>query len=95
MKRINCWEHRACGREPKGYQSNELGICPATTEKRLNGVNRGINGGRACWALQNTTPPNSFTEQLQKCLNCIFFQLVEFEEDRGFLVMGKILKLLK
>ena len=52
--KLNCWEHKRCGRELGGINSKELGICPATVEPRLNGVNSGKNGGRACWAVAGT-----------------------------------------
>ena len=46
----NCWEIKNCGREPSGNKVEELGVCPAATEVRLNAVHEGTNAGRACWA---------------------------------------------
>jgi hypothetical protein len=51
MNKQNCWEYKKCGREPNGLKALELGICPASTEKKIDKVNSGKNGGRACWAL--------------------------------------------
>ncbi len=94
MVKINCWEQMKCGREPGGNQNKELGVCPASTEKRINGVNGGINAGRACWAIPDTNCGFIVDEKLENCLNCDFFKLVEYEEDRDFIVMGKIVELL-
>jgi hypothetical protein len=41
IKRLNCWEFKKCGREPGGHKVEELGVCPATTDKEFNGVNKG------------------------------------------------------
>ena len=35
-----------CGREPEGERVYELGICPASTDKTLNGKNGGAAAGR-------------------------------------------------
>jgi len=43
MKKPNCWEFKQCGREPGGLLSDELGVCPASTETRLDGVHGGKN----------------------------------------------------
>ena len=54
MAKQNCWEFKSCGRQPGGAKTAELGLCPAATEPRLNGVNSGRNGGRSCWAMTGT-----------------------------------------
>ena len=54
MAKINCWEFMKCGREPGGMNSIELGICSASVEISIDGINGGKNGGRACWALSGT-----------------------------------------
>jgi hypothetical protein len=54
MPKLNCWEFEKCGRQPGGIKVKELGVCPAATEKRAHGINGGINGGRACWAIAGT-----------------------------------------
>jgi len=48
MAKQNCWEAKQCGRQPDGPEAAELGICPATTEKKLNGINGRKNAGRTC-----------------------------------------------
>jgi hypothetical protein len=54
MTKRNCWEFKKCGREDGGARVEELGVCLASTETRLNGVHDGTNGGRACWVLEGT-----------------------------------------
>jgi hypothetical protein len=80
----NCWEFKKCGREPAGANAVALGVCPASTEVRVNGMNAGKNGGRACWALTGTLcggkVQGSFATKLSNCFACDFYQLVAQEE---------------
>lgn len=80
----NCWKFKRCGREPGGAKASELGVCPASTETRINGVNSGSNGGRACWALTGTLcggkVQGTFAAKLNNCMGCDFYQLVGKEE---------------
>ena len=84
MHRINCWEYMRCGRNPGGAMVADLGLCPASTESRLMGINHGENGGRACWALTGTLCGNkiqgTFASKLGNCRQCEFFQRVRREE---------------
>ena len=86
--RTNCWEAKKCGRQPGGGKSDELGVCPASTEGELNGLNGGTNGGRVCWAIQQTLCGNrvqgGFTEKLSGCLQCDFYSAVRNEEGSKF-----------
>ncbi len=95
MIRKNCWEFMSCGREDGGENSGIEGVCPACLEERLNGINRGVNGGRACWAVPETNCGNGVKDELLRCLECSFFKQVENEEGRSFAVMGEMLQLLK
>jgi hypothetical protein len=95
MHKRNCWEVMKCGREPGGSRAESLGVCPAATEMRLDGVNHGENGGRACWGVPNTHCVGSLTAKFSQCLECPFFLRVEREENRGFVVMGEILRRLR
>lgn len=96
MKKLNCWEHKRCGREPGGANVAELGLCPATTEIRLENVNGGKNGGRACWALTGTLCGNklqgTFAGKLGDCQLCDFFQKVRQEENGIYMSTKAILK---
>lgn len=84
MAKQNCWEFKKCGREPGGAKTNELGVCPATTEKRTDGMNGGKNGGRACWAITGTLcggkSQGTFATKVGNCLKCEFYQAVGAEE---------------
>lgn len=80
----NCWEFKKCGRGPGGAKVSELGICPATSEARMNGVHGGTNGGRTCWVVAGTLcggkVQGSFANKLPTCMSCEFYKLVVKEE---------------
>jgi CRP-like cAMP-binding protein len=82
--KINCWEFKKCGREPGGRKSSELGICPAAVDKSFDGINRGDNAGRFCWAVAGTfcggSAQGTFAEKRKSCLSCDFFNKVRCEE---------------
>ena len=84
MKAINCWEYKKCGRNPGGAKAAELGICPAASETRVDGINNGENGGRGCWAVSGTlcggVVQGTFASKLSNCMICEFYQLVGNEE---------------
>lgn len=96
MKKRNCWEYKRCGREPGGNNADELGVCPATTEKRLDGTFDGKNAGRACWVVAGTmckgTVQGTYAQKLGDCGLCEFYQLVKQEEGKDFLVSVSLIK---
>lgn len=87
-KKINCWEHKGCGREPGGVKVKELGVCPAATDTKAHGINSGQNGGRMCWALTGTfcggKVQGTFAQKELSCMNCEFYKNVKSEEGKGF-----------
>ncbi len=95
MGKPNCWEFKKCGREPGGPMAAELGVCPASTEPRTNGVNGGKNAGRACWAISGTMCggkiQGTYAAKIGNCLNCEFYQVVQREEKPRFETTAKIL----
>lgn len=99
MTKMNCWEFKKCGREPGGIKSAELGVCPAATEQRVDGVNHGCNGGRACWAISGTMcggkVQGTYANKIGNCLNCEFYQRVQKEERPHFETSAKILERLE
>lgn len=99
MAKLNCWEFKKCGREPGGAKAAELGVCPAAVETRANGLNKGKNGGRACWAITGTLcggkVQGSFAAKLGNCLKCDFYQLVGEEEGPNHESARDILSKLK
>ena len=97
-KKQNCWEVRQCGRETGGKNANELGICPAPVEKRVDGINGGKNGGRACWAIAGTfcegKVQGTLASKLGDCLECDFFKKTVHDEGTNFeLAKGILSKL--
>jgi hypothetical protein len=84
----NCWEFKKCGREAGGSNADSLGVCPAATEERLNGVHDGINAGRACWVLAGTqcggTVQGTFAQKFGECQLCDFFRMVKKEEGGNY-----------
>jgi serine/threonine protein kinase len=94
-KKLNCWEFKNCGREQNGRNVLELGICPAALDHSFDGTNRGINGGRICWAVAGTfcdgKQQGAFYTKRDSCIKCDFFQLVTRQEEES----DKPTKLLK
>jgi len=99
MKEKNCWEHKKCGREPSGAKAHELGVCPAATEMKLDGVHEGKNAGRACWIVAGTfckgKVQGTFAIKYENCKNCDFYALVREEEGFDFVLAPNLLKKLK
>jgi len=88
--RQNCWEQRHCGREPGGDKADELGVCPAAVEERLDGTNGGHNGGRACWGVDDTACFETIGAKFLECLHCDFLLKVQDEEGATFELMGGV-----
>lgn len=95
----NCWEFKKCGRELGGAHVKELGICPATTEKRLDGIHDGKNAGRSCWVVAGTfcngEVQGTFATKYKSCEMCDFYRLVREEEYPKFLLSAILLGKLK
>lgn len=83
-KKLNCWEYHKCGREKGGKRVDELGVCPAALDTSFDGINRGKNGGRVCWAIAGTfckgEKQGAFAEKRHSCVQCTFFKLVNSED---------------
>ena len=97
--KLNCWEFKKCGRQPNGEKSQELGVCPAATEQKVHGLNEGINGGRACWAVSGTLcggkVQGAFASKLGSCLDCDFYSQVRAEQESEFVTSKDILAVLQ
>jgi hypothetical protein len=95
----NCWEYMKCGREIGGINSDRLGVCPASTHNKLDGVHGGINAGRACWMVAGTFCKDdiqgTFAVKYDGCSKCEFFKLVLKEEGRNYQMTAVLLNLLK
>lgn len=99
MKKLNCWEFKKCGREVGGLRVQELGVCPATQEHRLDGVHGGLRGGRSCWVLAGTLcsgqVQGTFAQKYKNCEICDFYKTVKQEEFPQFQLSAIILSKLK
>ncbi len=84
MSKINCWEFIKCGRESNGSKADELGVCPVSTEKTLDGVHDGTNAGRACWVVAGSLcagkKQGTFAQKYSDCQMCDFYTIVKQEE---------------
>jgi hypothetical protein len=91
MKKLNCWEFKKCGREPGGENSERLGVCPATTDKKYDGLHGGANAGRACWLVAGTMckgkVQGTFALKYKDCAICDFYMKVK--EEEGFKPLGE------
>ena len=80
----NCWEFKDCGRQARGPKVNDLGVCPAAIDISSDGLNRGENGGRVCWAIAGTfcdgKVQGTYAQKGNSCLACDFFRMVNDEE---------------
>lgn len=96
MAKRNCWEVRRCGREPGGDRAGVFGVCPAAAERRLDGVNGGRNGGRACWAVAGTLCSDelqgSHATKVQRCHACELYLAVCAEEGEAMVHARGILE---
>jgi hypothetical protein len=99
MNKQNCWEFKRCGRQPGGAHAAEFGVCPASTEKRLNGVHGGRNAGRACWVVAGTfcrgEVQGEFAKKFRSCRNCEFYLKVKEEEGVDFILSPLLLAKLR
>ena len=86
--KLNCWEFMKCGREPGGLKAAELGICLASQDTKFNGVNEGINAGRACWLSCGTSNKGAKQgcsyQDAHAWVSCTFLSHVRREEGAAF-----------
>lgn len=87
----NCWEYMGCFRKPGDNQVSESGKCPVPMEKKFDGVNRGKNAGRFCWAVPKASDQDKTQEEhavrfFSCCMKCPFYREVERQEGRYFIL---------
>lgn len=96
MNKKNCWEATNCGRQRGGSRVDELGICPASVEAAVNGLNDGKNGGRVCWAISGTLCGGKVqyyeTQKWGNCRRCAFFWKVHREEGANYSGVNQIME---
>ena len=94
MGKLNCWEFMKCERVSSGVKAGELGVCPAAVEIRTNGINGGLNAGRACWVIPETLADGkvqgNFIFKMNRCMNCKFFLSVTTEEGHALVSSKEI-----
>jgi hypothetical protein len=77
----------------------ELGVCPSSTEVRVDGVNNGKNAGRVCWALAGTLcggkVQGSYAQKFLNCAECDFYKQVVHEEHGNLAQFSSVLEKLK
>jgi hypothetical protein len=97
--KANCWEFKKCGRESQGPNAAELGVCPAYTEHKLDGIHGGINAGRSCWVVAGSMCGGDvqriYAQKEENSLRCDFYNLVFEEESDNFMFMTKLYDKLK
>lgn len=97
--KANCWEFKKCERQPGGKKVHEFGVCPATTDERLDGTHGGKNAGRACWVLAGTMcggkVQGTFAMKLENCEICDFYKAVKAEEGSKYEMSIVLLNRLK
>ena len=85
MSKQNCWEYKACGREPGGKNVHDFGICPVAVQQELNGAHGGTNAGRACWVVAGSLCggkiQGTYAKKLANCWRCDFMNVVKKEEE--------------
>ncbi len=99
MKKRNCWEVKKCGRTVGGEHEKDLGVCPVSKEKRLDGVHGGENAGRACWVVAGTLcggeVQGTFAAKYGQCEKCDFYRAVKKEEGPKYEVSILLLTKIK
>ena len=76
MSKLNCWEY---------HQGCDNPDCPSKKAERFDGINCGKNGGRICWyANYLASGGKKRGEQVKKCSECKYFNVVEKEEGSKF-----------
>jgi len=99
MSEQNCWEFKKCGREPNGLKVAEFGVCPASIEKKVDGIHAGKNGGRSCWVVSGTycggKVQGTYASKLTNCMACEFYIKVGEEIGKDRVSTREILEILK
>lgn len=89
VSKLNCWEFKMCGRQPGGVHVGDIGSCPVTKEKSLDGVHDGIAAGRACWVVAGTLcegkVQGTFAQEIRQCEACDFYRRIHREERSSLL----------
>lgn len=95
MTKLNCWEYHNC-KVGMNSSLSEDELCEVARAKECNEINNGINGGRICWSVSGTLCNNKhkghFTHEIDSCMQCNFFKVVQSEEKKNFVIIRPIHK---
>ncbi len=84
--KINCWEHKKCGREPGGENVQQFGVCPVAVQQEFDSAHGGKNAGRSCWIVAGSLCggkiQGTYAEKLSNCWRCDFMNMVKNEEEK-------------
>jgi hypothetical protein len=94
----NCWDIMDCGRGPVGGDDSEAEICPVAVpqESGRDGLNRGLYGGRVCWAVEGASlvcREQGVSQRpvdmgraggLMSCMECPAFKCIQEAEGHSF-----------
>ena len=88
-----------CGRELGGARTDELGVCMAAKDERLNRVHGGKNAGRTCWVVAGTFSSKGKVEcvvakEYGSCATCDFYYEVKREEGKHTWPVALLLRIL-
>ena len=64
---------------------------PVTVDSDSDSINNGNNTGSYCWTVAGTycndIKQGTFAKKLKSCMSCEFYQLVQNEEGRRFIIV--------
>lgn len=90
FNKMNCWEYHKCDCEGSAF------TCPVYSTTYADGINKGINAGRCCWAIAGTmckgAVQGTYAQKLKDCVKCTFFQKVQEEENYHFSIFGEVIQ---
>lgn len=91
MAKLNCWDFMLCKKGPEREDGNETEACPAATDASCDGINKGVNAGRICWAVAGAfcgdMIKDKFAQDPVACMSCNFFKMVQQEEGANFMLL--------
>jgi hypothetical protein len=96
-KKLNCWEFMKCQRQHGERHVSDLGICPATQEKRLDSVHgvsmqEGVAGLSSREHSAKGKSRGLFARKFNSCQICDFYQTVKKEEFHNFQLSAVLMK---
>ena len=96
FNKINCWEYKYL---KDTNSEDECSICSAFLEIKMNGINKGFNGGRCCWLIAGIINSSNYgritSKKFANCMKCPFYKLVQKEEGVDFKSAKQIYEYLK